>query len=147
LALKVKPIDASTTKWEERARGATSEYGTNAAAAASDWAKETEKAASNYGMAIAAAGIKERFRRGVARAGAAKYQRKIESVGADRYAPGISAATMDYKAGFEPYHTALTSLTLSARKPRGDPSNLNRVAEVAKALNAKRLALLGATGG
>ncbi len=147
MALKVKAIDNSTVKWEERARGAAAEYGENAKAAASDWATNTAKAADTYGMAISAPGIKTRFARGVARAGAAKYLRKIESVGQERFAGGISAATTDYKAGAEPYYATLSALTLTARKPRGDPANYNRVEQVGKALNAKRLALLGAGGG
>jgi len=146
-ALKVKPIDGSTTKWEARARTASGEYAANAAAAASEWATNTARASDTYGMAIAAPGMKTRFQRGVARAGAAKYLRKIESVGADRFAPGVAAATVDYKAGAEPYFSTLAALTLTARKPRGDPANYNRVEQVGKALNAKRLALLGATGG
>ncbi len=146
-ALKVKPIDASTTKWEERARTASAEYATNAEAAASAWEAATKAASDTYGMAIAAPGIKTRFARGVARAGASKYARKIVDVGADRFAPGVAAATTDYKAGAEPYFATLSALTLSPRKPRGDPANYNRVEQVGKALNAKRLALLGASGG
>ncbi len=147
MALKVKGADVSTTKWEERARAASADYRAGAVAAAGDWATNTAKAADTYGMAIAAPGIKTRFAKGVARAGAAKYLRKVESVGADRFAPGVGAATVDYKQGVEPYFATLSALTLTARKPRGDPANYNRVEQVGKALNAKRLALLGASGG
>ncbi|GAH59788.1 unnamed protein product, partial [marine sediment metagenome] len=90
---------------------------------------------------------KERFRRGVVRAGAEKFARKIRDVGRDRFGPGVSAAVADYKTGAEPYFSTIAALTLSPRKPRGDPANYNRVQEVGKALNAKRLALLGAGGG
>lgn len=145
MALKVKPIDGSTIKWQERAHTASGEYAVNAEAAATDWATKTQAAADTFGMAIAAPGMKERFKRGVARAGAAKFARKITSVGADRFAPGVAAATVDYKAGAEPYFATLSALTLSGRKPRGDPGNYKRVEEVGKALNAKRLALLGAS--
>ena len=147
MALKVKPIDKSTEKWEERARGASAEFGTNAAASASLWEANTRKAADNYGLAISAPGIKTRFERGVARSGAAKFLRKIESVAVDRYPGGISAATTDYKAGAEPYYSTLAALTLDQRKPRGDPANIKRVEQVTKALNAKRLAMLGHAGG
>lgn len=147
MALKVKPIDASTTKWEERARGAATEFGANTAASASLWETNTKKAADNYGMAISAAGIKTRFERGVAKAGAAKFLRKIESVAVDRYPGGISAAVADYKSGAEPYYSALAALTLDPRKPRGDPGNIKRVEQVTKALNAKRLAMLGHAAG
>ncbi len=146
-ALKVKSIDASTIKWAERARGASAEYAVEAEAAATVWETNTKKAADTYGMAISAAGIKTRFERGVARAGAAKYARKITSVGAGRFATGVDAATTDYKSGAEPYYAVLSALNLPSRKPRGDPANIARVEMGNKALHAKRLALLGAGGG
>lgn len=146
-AIKVKPIDVSTTKWAERARGASTEFAAEAEASAELWARNTAAAADTYGQAISAAGIKERFRRGVSRAGAAKFARKIRDVAAGRFGQGVDAATTDYKTGAEPYYSTLAALTLSARKPRGDPANIRRVEEVTKALNAKRLALLGVTAG
>jgi len=147
MALKVKPLDSSTVKWEDRARMASAEFATNAEASADQWARNTGAAADTFGQAISAPGIKERFRRGVARAGAAKFARKIRDVAADRFAPGVAAAVVDYKAGAEPYFATIAALTLSQRKPKGDPANYKRVEEVGKALNAKRLALLGVTGG
>ena len=146
-AIKVKNIGASTTKWAENAGRAATEFGANAEAAAAEWATRTVASADNFGQAISAPGIKERFRRGVARAGAAKFARKVRDVGQARFGPGVAAAVSDYTAGAEPYFSTLAALTLSARKPRGDPANYNRVQEVGKALNAKRLALLGSGGG
>ena len=99
-----------------------------------------------FGQAISAPGIKARFRAGVVKAGAAKYARKINDVARDRFGPGVAAAKDDYKSGAEPYYTLLAGLTLSARKPKGDPANYKRVEEVGKALNAKRLAMLGGGG-
>jgi len=145
--MKVKGVEVSSSKWSTNASGAATEYQTNAVASAELWASATAKAADTFHQAITAANIKERFRRGVTRAGAAKYSRKITDVGGARFGPGVAAATDDYKAGVEPYFSALSALTLSARKPRGDPANYMRVQEIGKALNAKRLALLGAGGG
>lgn len=147
MAIKVKSIDASTTKWGENAARAAAEFAENAEAAADEWARNTAASSDNYGAAVTAAGIKERFRRGVVRAGAAKFARKIRDVGRDRFGPGVAAATDDYKVGAEPYFSTLAAITLSPRKPRGDPANYRRVEEIGKALNAKRLALLGAGGG
>ena len=146
MAITVKPIDASATKWAARAGAAASEYAAGALAGAEEWARNTANAADNFFQAVTAAGVKERFRRGVVKAGAAKYARKIESVAAGRYAPGVAAAEGDYRTGVEPYLSTIAGLTLSPRKPRGDPGNYMRVQEVGKALNAKRLALLGGGG-
>lgn len=142
-ALRVKPIEASTTKWNENAARAAEEFATNAEAAADDWAKGAAGAADAFHSAVTAAGIKDRFRRGVQKAGASKFARKIREVGRDRFGPGIAAAVTDYRSAAEPYYQTLAGLTLSQRKMRGDPANYNRVMEVGKALNAKRLAMLG----
>jgi hypothetical protein len=147
MALPVKSIDASTIKWGDNASRAATEFAANAEAAADLWARNTQAASDNFGQAIAAPGIKERFRRGVAKAGANKFARKIRDVGSGRFASGVGVATSDYKAGAEPYFQTLAGLTLSARKPRGDPGNIKRVEEITKALNAKRLAMLGSTSG
>lgn len=145
-ALRVKPIEASTSKWSENAARAAEEFAVNAEAAADDWAKNGAAAADTFHSAVTAAGVKERFRRGIQRAGASKFARKIRDVARDRFGPGVSAATSDYRAGAEPYYQTLAGLTLSTRKMRGDPANYNRVMEVGKALNAKRLAMLGGGG-
>lgn len=144
MAIKVKPIEQATGKWSENAARAAEAFAAGAEAAAEDWARNTGAASDNFMAAITQPGIKERFRRGVARAGPAKFARKIRDVARDRFAPGVAAAVEDYKAGAEPYFTTIAGITLSARKPRGDPANYKRVEEIGKALNAKRLALLGA---
>jgi hypothetical protein len=90
--------------------------------------------------------MKNRFRAGVVRAGAAKFARKVKALIPARYAGGVSEGKDDYKAGAEPYFSTLASLSLSARKPKGDPANYKRVEEVGKALNSKRLAMLGGGG-
>ncbi len=146
-ALKVKSVDASTEKWRDNAGRSAEAFATEAEASAEAWARNTAASADTFHQAITAAGIKERFRRGVTRAGAAKFARKIRDVARDRFAPGVAAAEADYKAGAEPYLQTIAGLTLSGRKPRGDPANYRRVEEVGKALNAKRLAMLGSGGG
>ena len=147
MAIKVKPIEASTTKWSDNASRASAEFATNAEAAAEDWARMTAASADNFAQAITAPGIKNRFRSGVVKAGAAKFARKIRDVARDRFGPGVAAAKDDYKSGAEPFFSTIASISLSARKPKGDPANYKRVEEVGKALNAKRLALLGGGGG
>ena len=147
MAVPIKDITKSTTKWSDNASRAAPEFAERAEAAAPLWASKTAAAADNFHMAVTAANVKERFRRGVVRAGADKFARKIRDVARDRFGPGVAAATDDYKTGAEPYFSTIAALTLSPRKPRGDPANYNRVQEIGKALNAKRLALLGAGGG
>ncbi len=146
MAITVKPIEASATKWMDNAGRAATEFAANAAAGAAKWASNTAAAADTFGQAISAPGIKNRFRSGVVKAGAAKFARKIAEVAKDRFGPGVAAAQGDYKTGVEPYFSTIAGLSLSARKPKGDPANYKRVEEVGKALNAKRLAMLGGCG-
>ena len=146
MAITVKPIDASSTKWMDNAGRAATEFATNAVAGAAKWATNTAGAADTFGQAVSAPGIKNRFRAGVVKAGAVKFARKIADVGKDRFGPGVAAAKDDYKTGAEPYYSTIAGLSLSARKPKGDPANYKRVEEVGKALNAKRLAMLGGGG-
>ena len=146
MGLNVKPIDASTTKWTDNASRAATEMAANAEAAADRWATETAKAADNYGQAVSATGIKNRFRAGVVKAGAAKFARKVKALAASRFSSGVTEGAPDYKAGAEPYYAALSALTLPARGPRGDPKNIARVDTENKTLHAKRLAMLGGGG-
>lgn len=142
MALKVKDLTASTEKWATRAAGAADIFAVEAEKAADLWVKNTQAAQGTYQQGITAPGIPARFARGVAKAGAAKFARKIRDVAKDRYGPGVAVAQADYRADVEPYFSTLAGLTLSPRKMRGDPANYNRVTEVGKALNAKRLAQL-----
>jgi hypothetical protein len=146
MAVKVKSAEASQTKWSENAARAAEAFATEAEASADTWARNTAASAPNYHQAVTAPGIQGRFQKGVTKAGATKFARKIRDVGRDRFAPGVAAAGDDYKSGVDPYLTTIASLTLSPRKPRGDPGNIKRVEEITKALNAKRLALLGSSG-
>lgn len=141
--IKVKEAGASAQKWSENASRAAAEYATNAVASSEDWARNTAAAADTFKLAITAPGIEKRFARGVIRAGAGKFARKVSEVGRDRFGPGVAAAVSDYSVGVEPFLATISALTLTARKPRGDPANYHRVEQVGKALNAKRLALLG----
>jgi len=146
VAIKVKPVQVAVDKWTDNAGRAASRFADGAAGAADAWATNTANAADNYHQAITASGIKDRFRSGVRKAGAEKFKRKIEDVARDRYAPGISAAQPDYQNNVQPYLATIAGLTLSARKPKGDPANYKRVEEVGRALHSKRLAMLGVGG-
>jgi len=144
----VKPKIASAAdiaaKWKEVTPGRASYYEAGAVGAGADWERAATAAASAYKSAVTAADIEQRFKGGIKRAGAAKYDRKVKDVGVGRFGPGVLAAAPDFQAGFEPYVAVIAATELPARKPRGDPSNIDRVKVIATALNKKRLALIGA---
>lgn len=144
MAIKVKSPDVAGMKWNDNATRASDRYQTEAENAGEAWAQGASAAADNFHKAVTASGIQQRFRAGVQKAGAAKYTRKIREVARDRYQSGISAGQGDYQENVAPFLQTIAGLTLDARAPRGDPSNYRRVEQIGKALNAKRLAQLGA---
>lgn len=146
MALKVKPVALAADKWDDNAARSAEQFAREAEASADLWQKNTLAAEQNFHKAITAAGISQRFAGGIRRAGAAKFARKIRDVARDRFAGGIHAAKQDYSERVTPFLDEIARLTLSPRAPRGDPANYRRVEEVGKALNAKRIALLGGGG-
>lgn len=140
--MDVKPLENSAGKFATNAANASGEYAARAGMSGEKWAREAAAAAGNYRQAVSAGNIEARFRRGVQKAGADKYARKIAAVGQARFSEGVSGASDDWAAGFGPYQQTLASLTLAPRRPRGDASNYARVKQVGDALNAKRIAAL-----
>jgi len=145
MAIRVKDLGQSAAKWSRNASGASAEYQSGAVEGAAAWETNTAQAAGTYHQAVTGPGVQERFRRGVQRAGSEKYSRRVQDVGASRYSSGVQAAEGDWQSGFAPFAQTIAGLTLPQRRPRGDPGNLQRVAAIASALNARRLANLGAS--
>lgn len=144
MAIKVPSAASAADKLVQRAQAASAEYGVNAAAAGDVWASASAAAKAAFQQGITAGAIGDRWARGIAKAGAAKYTRKINDVGKGRFAEGVSAGKQDYASNVEPFFSTIAGITLSPRQARGSAANYQRVSQVGTALNAKRLALLGA---
>lgn len=144
MAIKVKSAAEAAEKWATQTPGRAQYYQSGAVAAGSDWLNNTLAAKSNFQTAVTAGNIGTLFAGGVKRAGADKFVRKVNDVGATRFASGITAAKTDYQSGVDPMLATIAGVTLPARAPRGAASNLQRVAAIATALNAKRLSLRAA---
>jgi len=142
--LLVKSKDKVVKKWTEEAPRRAPYYEEETPAAAERWESEAVGAASTYKTAVSAPDIDKRFAGGIKRVGAAKFRRKVVSVGVARYGPGITAAKEDYDAGIDWVLAELAAVEVPERKPRGDPSNYERVKKIGDTLHKKRLARLGA---
>lgn len=140
---EVKDLASSALKWSRNASNASADYGDRAANAGEIWQRNTVAARQTFQQAITAPGIPERYSRGVQRAGAQKYSQRVRDLGQERYSTGVAAAQDDWQSGFSPYAQAIRGVTLTPRRPRGDRSNLQRVAEIANRLHAVRLGQLG----
>ena len=140
----VKSIEKTVAKWVEVTPARSTYYADETPLAAEKWQSETTKAAPTYKTAVAAADIGKRFKGGVARAGAAKFSRKVTDVGVDRYGPGISAAEEDYRGNMDWVLAKIAAVEIPSRKPRGDPGNYARSQKIGAELHKARLARLGA---
>ena len=144
--ISVKSASDIADKWAEVTPQRASYYEAEAPAAGPEWEANTVAAGGTYKAGISVAGIEKRFVGGVKRAGAAKFARKVSTVGVSRYAPGVAAAKEDFAAGFADYQSVLDGLVIPDRGPRGSPGNYAIVEKVGSALHKKRLAVLAATG-
>jgi hypothetical protein len=135
--MRVKPLASIADKWSTRAQGASQAY-KDGVSASTDWAAATSASAGNWQAGVQQAAADGRFASGVNAAGNATWQQGAINKGAGRYGPGVSLSKDKFSAGFNKYAQVLTSLSLPARFPKGDPQNVQRVQAVVTALrNAK----------
>jgi hypothetical protein len=127
-------------KWARRAAVAGPDYLAGVQAPRRPWAATTVAAAASWGAGVQAAVAAKSFERGVGAAGDAKWQAKAAGKGAQRFGPGVADAQPDYQKGVQPYFDVIANVQLTARGPKGSPQNLNRVAQIANALHAKKMA-------
>lgn len=142
VTVKVPSAAEVAKKWGEETPRRSTYYQLGTAGAGPDWEKGAIEAAENFKNAIQAADMGARFRGGVKKAGASKYQRKIASVGVARFGPGIVAAIPDMQANVADSLATIAATDIPGRKPRGDPGNYDRVGKIGDALHKNRLAKL-----
>jgi len=143
MAIKVTSLSDASKFWAEGAAARAPRYAVNAPAAAADWETNTKAAAATFKASVSVGDIDKRFSGGVAKVGAAKFQRKVAGVGKDRFRGGVEAAKGDYEAGMGPMLDTIAGVTLDPKKMRGDPANQKRSVDIQVALHKKRLALKG----
>lgn len=129
-------------KWAEVTPGRAAQYEQGVRNPVRDYAANAQAAASAYAAGVQAAITGNRFARGIAKVGNAKWQERSAKLGPARYGPGVQAAVGDYEAGFAPYREAIQSVTLPPRGPRRAPQNLQRVNAIVQAIAARKEALL-----
>jgi len=138
-AINIKSADVVAKKYATRGAAAGPDYAAGVANPRQDWAGATSASSQTWAAGVNAAVANGSFQKGVNAAGTAKWQRKASGVGATRYGPGVQAAQGDYQNGVAPYLQVLAGLNLPPRAPKGDPSNIQRVATIATALRQKKL--------
>lgn len=138
----IRSVSDIAKKWATVTPGRSEEYRKGVENPLRDWEKEAIAASDAYKAGVTASIARNGFSKGVKKAGTSKWKRKVVDVGVSRWPQGVSVARPDYEVGFAPYADAIAAVVLPPKGPKGDPRNLERVAAIARALHAKKLALL-----
>ena len=136
----VKPVTLWVSKWKARAGAASADYTTQAIAAASKYATAAAAAGPNWNQGVQEAQARNAYSTGVQKSGAAGYSNGVQTKGSVRYAGGITAGEPNYNTGAGKVAGVLNGIQLSAKQVAGSPANLQRVAEIANALHAAKVA-------
>jgi len=136
----------SAKKFVARAQTASADYASGVAGAGQRWqqAAEASEAAWNEGTQQAIA--EGRFRRGVSKAGATKYQDNAVKLGPERFRTGVANAEGAYNRGVAPFVSAMSGATLSQRGARGSAQNARRVQEQMDLMRKTKRETLGLAG-
>lgn len=139
MALRVRSPQAASAAFVTGVNGAGKSYSDGVAGAGQAWHDGAMAAADTYAQGVTAAIGDGRFAKGVQKAGAQRFVDKATKVGASRFTTGAAAAQNDYQTGVAPYLDVIAQQSLQPRRPKGDPGNINRVAQIANALRQKKL--------
>lgn len=136
---KIRPLGEIGTKYAEVTPLRTEEYRKGVMNPTADWKANTTAAVANHTAATQLSLTQGRFAKGVAKTSTQDWQDGAVNKGATRFGPGVALAQPDYEEGFAPYHGVIAATQLPARQPKGSPANIQRVAVIAAALNAKKV--------
>ena len=135
----VKNVAKIAEKWARVTPQRSADYEAGVKDPTRDWAANTVAANAAYKAGISESVAKDRFLKGVQKAGTETWKRKAVEVGPARFAQGVQVAAPDYEKGFAPFRDVIEKTTLPPRFAKGDPRNIDRVRAMATALaDAKR---------
>ena len=127
-------------KWTRKAAASTPDYISGVDTPRIPWSTAAKASEENYKLAVVAAAGAGKFGKGITKAGDQAWQEGCQKLGKDRWAPGIASSQAKFGAGIAGVLATIGSLTLPPRGVKGNPANLNRVAIIANALHAKKIA-------
>lgn len=125
-------------KWADVTPGRGAQYTEGVKNPRKDWQQATAASEDRYNRGVQEAIGRGAFGKGVGKTSTAEWQKQAVSLGSARFGPGVSAAKEKYLREFDPYRNVIESTTLPPRGPVGDPANINRVVEMARALHAAK---------
>ncbi len=135
----IKNISKIAEKWMRQSSVSEQSYTEGVQSPRADWATVTAEANDSYKKGIQASIGKDSFLKGVKRAGTSKWQQQTLAKGPGRWTDGINKSGSSYADGFQPYLEVISRTQLPKRGPKGDPSNINRVSVMSKALHDEKV--------
>ena len=102
------------------------------------WEEQTANASEAYSAGVQEAIGRNAFAGGVHATGQAGYMEMAVKKGPKRYRDGVEIGLPKYQKNFAPYRDAIAATELPPRKATGDPSNIERVANIAAALHDEK---------
>ena len=135
----IKSLYKITTKWAEVTPQSAGEYQSGVQSPKKSWSQAAADGAENYNAGVQEAITRGAFEKGVSAAGDSAWQKGALEKGVSRWPQGVRLGKNKYSSGFAPYHSAISSVTLSPRGPKGDPRNYDRVREIGEALHETKV--------
>ena len=139
----VKSIADVASKWATVTPQRAPEYEKGVKNPQRNWEVNTKASNDAYKAGIQEAITKDKFSKGVSKAGQAKWTKGAIEKGVARFGPGVQVAEKDFATGFAPYRDAIEKTTLPPRFARRDPRNLDRVKSMVTALIAEKTRQVG----
>lgn len=138
--MKVKDLGTAAKKFGTNASAGSANYATGVQSDTS-WATNTANAASTWGQGVQAAVSSGSFAKGVSKAGQSKWQSAAVQKGQSRFQQAVStpAAQQNWQAGFQPYATVLSSITVPPKGVKGSPQNYAIVQTIGDALHKAKV--------
>jgi len=143
--VNIRSLDSIVQKWTQETPARAAYYVQGIEEYTGDWAAVTAAADEARKAGLADADRRDAWRKGVRARGTDGWKEKAKVKGGRNYGPGVQDAGPDYRRGFEPYHAAISRLSLSKRGPRGSAQNYQRVKEIGDALHRIRTGQVGST--
>ena len=126
-------------KWAQRAANAQPEYASGVQTTTKDQAGRAIASKEIYKQALNESFTRDAYAKGLQKAGTGKWKNKAATVGADRYAGGVSAGVSDYATESGRYDTARKAADALPRGIKGSETNFARVKAVVTALRAAKV--------
>ncbi|MFA6161764.1 MAG: hypothetical protein WC766_06410 [Patescibacteria group bacterium] len=137
-----KSASVSAVKWAQRAGSAASDFVNGAKNTTKDQAQAAIAGFENYKSALTASFAKGSFAKGLQKSGKTGWLNGITEKGEGNFAAGVMAPAAQSKYSTESarFDGARGAAASMPRGPKGSPSNLARVAAVANAQHAVKIA-------